>query len=576
MRTTHSREGFAFIGKHLTLKPPNTHQVRQTLNYVWSFAAPFTIEVLSSHKFLFTVPTEALFQRIMTLGPWNIRNSLLILQPWSPALAINEVELHFCPFWVQVHNLPHQYMTVKNAIKIGKGIEDFLELDNTFSGDLICRQFIRLKIDVNTSKPLVPGFYITRPGMDYHWIAFKYERLDDYCVACGLIGHKKGSCPAPQILVPQEKYDISLKPSTSNGPRLVATVQSEDSDSGLSSAALVGNSPCSIGPSHASFSSSKKPSQLVPHGQDKLTWPTPQTNFSQELAIQHVHSSNMILDFSDLPTAPAHQRAVQASILSPQAATSHHRWKKSIHVQAICQLQDKNQVHHISSKSADSSPPYFSLNDSTCYPLLSAYTHRNIPQFDFSSQDPTSTFLTPLKTNQNTMGFFNKFLSLWAYNNSNPNLFGPPPPFHINSFPSPAHTSLLQPNQTHEPQPTSSAPENPYGPHILSSRRNTFHTHRPSHFMPYSLDHKSYTTSPSKAQPTSPVLAHSQLIPTNTAISHYPASTSPSLITSPETPLSIPSPPEKPPFTYPINVSMVTTPSQPGLSLQGEGKDEMG
>jgi hypothetical protein len=138
----------------------------------------------------------------MTLGPWNIRNSLLILQLWSPALAIDEVELHFCLFWVQVHTLPHQYMTVKNAIKIDKGIGDFLELDNTFSGDLICRQFIRFKIDVNTSKPLVPGFYITRSGMDHHWIAFKYERLDDYCVACGLIGHKKGSCPAPQILVP--------------------------------------------------------------------------------------------------------------------------------------------------------------------------------------------------------------------------------------------------------------------------------------------------------------------------------------------------------------------------------------
>jgi hypothetical protein len=29
-----SREGFAFIGKLLTLKSPNTHQVRQTLTYV--------------------------------------------------------------------------------------------------------------------------------------------------------------------------------------------------------------------------------------------------------------------------------------------------------------------------------------------------------------------------------------------------------------------------------------------------------------------------------------------------------------------------------------------------------------
>jgi hypothetical protein len=166
--TSASRQGFAFLGKLLTLKPPNTHLVRQTLTSAWNFAAPFTIEILSSQKFLFTVPNEAIFNRIMALGPWNIKNSLLLLKPWPPTLAIDEVKLHYCPFWVQVHNLPYQCMTVKNAIKMGKGIGEFMELDNNFSGDLISRQYIRFRVDVNTSKPLVPGYYLKRPGLDDH------------------------------------------------------------------------------------------------------------------------------------------------------------------------------------------------------------------------------------------------------------------------------------------------------------------------------------------------------------------------------------------------------------------------
>jgi hypothetical protein len=236
-----TREGFAFLGKLLALKPPSTHQVRQTLSSVWSFAAPLSLEVLSSSKFLFTVPHEDLFNRIMNQGPWNIRGSLLLLQPWSPSLSINEVPLIFCSFWIQVHNLPHHFMTIKNAIGIGKGIGRFIELDNSTSGSLISRQYLRFKVDVNTSKPLAPGFYITRPDMKPLWIAFKYERLDEYCVACGLIGHKKRFCPAPQILDPPEKYDISLKPEALNGPRLVAMVPSEDSDSGISTAATMGD-----------------------------------------------------------------------------------------------------------------------------------------------------------------------------------------------------------------------------------------------------------------------------------------------------------------------------------------------
>jgi hypothetical protein len=67
-----------------------------------------------------------------------------------------------------VHNLPHQYMTIKNAIRIGKGIGKFLELDTNNSRSLVCRQFLQFKVDVNTSKPLAPGFYITRPGLDPH------------------------------------------------------------------------------------------------------------------------------------------------------------------------------------------------------------------------------------------------------------------------------------------------------------------------------------------------------------------------------------------------------------------------
>ncbi len=56
----------------------------------------------------------------MDLGPWNIKGSLLVLKPWTPEVTFDEVELSTCPFWVQVHGLPLQNMTARNAISIGK------------------------------------------------------------------------------------------------------------------------------------------------------------------------------------------------------------------------------------------------------------------------------------------------------------------------------------------------------------------------------------------------------------------------------------------------------------------------
>jgi hypothetical protein len=144
----------------------NFHQVRATLFSAWNFAAPLSIEVLDQNKYLFIVSHENHYKNIINQGPWNVCNSLLLLQSWSPALSIDEVKLHLCAFWIQVHGLPLQYMTTQNAIRIGKGIGKILELDNDNSMRLICRQFIRFKIEINTSLPLASGFNMACDGVD--------------------------------------------------------------------------------------------------------------------------------------------------------------------------------------------------------------------------------------------------------------------------------------------------------------------------------------------------------------------------------------------------------------------------
>jgi hypothetical protein len=107
---------FALIGKLLTLKPLHTQLVRATLASAWNFASPLAVETLAPNKFLFAVPLQSHVDRILRQGPWNIQGSLLFLQPCSPDLALEEVDLHLCPFWIQVHGLPMQNMTLWNAI----------------------------------------------------------------------------------------------------------------------------------------------------------------------------------------------------------------------------------------------------------------------------------------------------------------------------------------------------------------------------------------------------------------------------------------------------------------------------
>jgi hypothetical protein len=100
-----NQKAFALIGKLLSLKPLNTQTVRATLAVAWSFAAPLTVEFLAPNKFLLGVSNPDHVDRILHRGPWNIRGSLLLLQEWSPELALAKVELTHCAFWIQVHGI---------------------------------------------------------------------------------------------------------------------------------------------------------------------------------------------------------------------------------------------------------------------------------------------------------------------------------------------------------------------------------------------------------------------------------------------------------------------------------------
>jgi hypothetical protein len=211
------------VGLAISQKTQNNQSVNAALTKAWFFAIPFSFAVLGPNTFLFKLTKKDHISRILK-QVWNANGFLLALQTWSPTATLGELSLKEVHFWIQVHRLPLQNMSSKNAISIGKGLGNLVKIEENNGAEATFRSFLRLLVIIDVSKPLNPGFSFTRIDGSATWISLKYERLDVYCTDCGRIGHKQNSCLAQQVERNPSRYLVSLKvtvfsnllPSSSN------------------------------------------------------------------------------------------------------------------------------------------------------------------------------------------------------------------------------------------------------------------------------------------------------------------------------------------------------------------------
>lgn len=109
---------------------------------------------------------------------------------------MEDVKFTHCPFWIQIHGLPIEKMTRANAELMGRRFGQLLAVESSHDGILLGRSFLRVRAAIKLDDPLPKGFFLRRkPGCGNDlWISYKYEKLTDFCYACGRIGHENKIC----------------------------------------------------------------------------------------------------------------------------------------------------------------------------------------------------------------------------------------------------------------------------------------------------------------------------------------------------------------------------------------------
>ena len=78
--------------------------------------------------------------------------------------------------------------------RIANEMGELITVDAPKSG-LAWGPFLRIRVIIDITKPLMRGKMIQIENLDAGWVVFKYEKLPIFCYFCGILGHQDHECP---------------------------------------------------------------------------------------------------------------------------------------------------------------------------------------------------------------------------------------------------------------------------------------------------------------------------------------------------------------------------------------------
>lgn len=108
-----------------------------------------------------------------------------------------EVSFTDVPLWVQTHGLVVGQTTRNKAGWAARKVGKVLDVDFRSQRAVWVTPFVRVKVLIDVSKSLCPGFFLPRVDRAPASVQFKFERIFGFCFNCGRIGHMTSTCCNP-------------------------------------------------------------------------------------------------------------------------------------------------------------------------------------------------------------------------------------------------------------------------------------------------------------------------------------------------------------------------------------------
>lgn len=181
------------VGRFLVEGVVDFQAMKQTMAALWRPGKGVFIKEVDINLYLFQFYHVVDIKRVIEGSPWSFNRKALVFTRMKTGDVPRAVSLNKLDLWVQIHELRAGFMTEKVVKEVGNYIENFVaSCPSNFKG--VWREYLRVRVTMDLSKPLKRRMKIRMTGNDWFWIAFKYENVPTFCFICGLLGHSDKFC----------------------------------------------------------------------------------------------------------------------------------------------------------------------------------------------------------------------------------------------------------------------------------------------------------------------------------------------------------------------------------------------
>ena len=186
------RKEYILAAKFLTKRALNVEAIGRTFKPLWRAKKDFKVREVGDHILLFVFELEADAERVLANEPWTFDKHIVLLQRFDGSTPPRHLRFTKLKLWVQIHGLPISLLDPETAMELGESLGQVTSCENP--NELVGGDFLRIHVEIDVSKPLCRGRKVALDDSNERWIAFKYEKLPNFCYWCGLISHDGKDC----------------------------------------------------------------------------------------------------------------------------------------------------------------------------------------------------------------------------------------------------------------------------------------------------------------------------------------------------------------------------------------------